>query len=70
MPQVFIKDPVLNEVLAKMWAINNKLASGEVITLEERGYYTKYIDLVQHYYASYAQYWNLQYQMLKLANHG
>lgn len=56
----FIKDPQINEVLEKMWRLNNDLAMGRELNTHEYEYWNKYLPVIKVYYENNNKYWSTQ----------
>lgn len=51
------QDLVLNELLHKIWNIDEKIVSGQPVTVEEKELYNQNISTIQNYYAEKSAYW-------------
>ena len=51
------QDLVLNELLHKIWDLDEKIVAGEEMTPEEKNFYNQNIATIQNYYAEKNEYW-------------
>lgn len=52
------QDLVLNELLKKIWVVDEKIVTGQPVTQEEKDFYNEHLSTIQNYYSSKSEYWN------------
>lgn len=50
-------DKEKNEILKKVWSIDDKLSAGNSISLEEVLFYNNNLDIIKDYYKANADFW-------------
>jgi hypothetical protein len=51
-------DKEKNEILKKVWSIDDKLLAGGSISLDEVLFYNSNLDLIKNYYKNNAEFWS------------